>query len=229
MQTIVQTPTADLKESLDFYEKLNFKVLSSECPTLVTDGNVVIEINPDRSARAGVKLFSENWKPIVEELEKVTTVVKTENGYLLSDTCGTWIYLLETDEVITAKNDPTSFSKLGNFSGLSVEAIAFETAAKIWGILGFKYQKGAVEQGWLSLINDSGMIISLMKPLICPHMFFSPSLTYFNGDKNLGIIAEIRAANFPITEEINCFNEAGIVDNIIIRDPGGLGCFVFSD
>ena len=43
------------------------------------------------------------------------------------------------------------------------------------------------------------------------------------------IIEKIRELNFPITEEITHFNDQGIVDNIIIRDPGGFGFFLFSD
>ena len=68
-----------------------------------------------------------------------------------------------------------------------------------------------------------------MKTGSCPHLFFNPSLTYFNGAKNLSIIQQIKTLQIPITEEITHFNKEGIVDNIIIRDPGGLGFFLFSD
>jgi hypothetical protein len=68
-----------------------------------------------------------------------------------------------------------------------------------------------------------------MKPLTCLHLFFNPSLTYFNGGNNLAVIENIRKLGIPITEEITHFNKDGIVDNIIIRDPGGFGFFVFND
>jgi len=54
-------------------------------------------------------------------------------------------------------------------------------------------------------------------------------LTYFNGKQNLEVIEKIRNNAIPITEEITHFNKEGIVDNIIIRDPGGYGFFIFSD
>ena len=54
-------------------------------------------------------------------------------------------------------------------------------------------------------------------------------MTYFNGQKNLAIIEEIRELNIPIAEEITYFNSEGTVDNIIIRDPGGYGFFIFND
>jgi len=73
------------------------------------------------------------------------------------------------------------------------------------------------------------MAVSFMQPNSCPHLFFNPSMTYFNGKNNLPIIAKIREAGILITEEITHFNQEGIVDNIIIRDPGGYGFFIFSD
>ena len=60
-------------------------------------------------------------------------------------------------------------------------------------------------------------------------MAYNPSLTYFNGGKNLPVIAAIREAGIPITEEITHFNEDGIVDNVILRDPGGYGFYIFND
>lgn len=72
-------------------------------------------------------------------------------------------------------------------------------------------------------------MVSLMRPLNCPHLFFNPSLTYFNGGRNPEVIAAIRKAGVPISEEITHFNSRGEVDNVILRDPGGYGFFVFND
>ena len=68
-----------------------------------------------------------------------------------------------------------------------------------------------------------------MGPCCCPHLFFNPSLTYFNGGQNLPVIKAIREAGIPIAEEITHFNEEGVVDNVVLRDPGGLGMFIFND
>ena len=54
-------------------------------------------------------------------------------------------------------------------------------------------------------------------------------MTYFNGGNNLAVIQDIREAGIPITEEITQFNDRGEVDNVIIRDPGGYGFFIFND
>lgn len=233
MRAIIHTPTSDLTQSLDFYNKLNFDVLSEENPLLVTDGKAIIEINPDRYARAGVKCFKASWRKEVEALSKLTAVTKIEKGYLLSDPNGVWIYLVEEElEVATVSiemEDPC-FGIPGNFAGLSLECTDMAATAAIWEAVGFSKSMGELEQGWVMYTNEEGMGISLMKPLMCPHLFFNPSLTYFNGKENNPVIIEkIRALQIPITEEITHFNKEGIVDNIIIRDPGGYGFFIFND
>jgi hypothetical protein len=118
---------------------------------------------------------------------------------------------------------------LGNFVGLSIESVDIAKSTEVWKELGFKIN-GAPEQGWVSCINDDELTINIMKPFMCPHLFFNPSLTYFNGkENNPVVIQEIRNLKVPISEEITHFNDKGIVDNIIIRDPGGYGFFIFND
>lgn len=228
MQTIIQTPTPNLSTSLDFYRRLNFQILNDSQPTLVAEGNTIIEITPERTARAGVKLYQESWDKEVAALRKITTVSPIKNGYLLSDPSGMWIYLLNGQ--FKAPNPlATHKSDLGTCAGLSLESTAIHTAVSIWEALGFTKAMGDIEQGWVAYQNATGFGISLMQPMACPHLFFNPSLTYFNSGQNLAVIEKIRTAGIPITEEITAFNEQGIVDNVIIRDPGGFGFFVFND
>ena len=217
-----------LENSLNFYKKIGFTPLKDTELCLFTDGKVIVEINPNRTARAGVKLFRSNWEKEVLQLEQITTITKIDDGFLLSDPSGAWIYLLEKEEkysIPAGIQTPVT----GQFAGISLESTAIETSIKIWKILGFSKTMGAIEQGWLAMANLEGFTISIMKALACPHLFFSPSFTYFNGKENMDIIAKIKALNVPITEEITHFNPEGIVDNIIIRDPGGFGFFIFSD
>jgi hypothetical protein len=67
MTTIIQTPTNHLENSIDFYKRLDFKKIS-DCPVLLSDGKVVVEINNENTARAGVKLIAVklrfNWLKI---------------------------------------------------------------------------------------------------------------------------------------------------------------------
>jgi hypothetical protein len=229
MNTFLQTPTNNLRHSLDFYKKLNFKILSSESPALVTDGKAIIEINPDRFARAGIKFYKNNWSTKIELLKKLTKVSTIDNGYLLSDNSGVWIYLLESNSSIKFNLDGIKNSTLGNFTGLSIETTDIQKSIEVWEILGFSKTMGSVDLGWIAYENNDKMNVNFMQPNSCPHLFFNPSMTYFNGKNNISIIAKIREAGIPITEEITHFNKENIVDNIIIRDPGGYGFFIFSD
>jgi len=228
MTTIIHTPTNKLETSISFYEKLGFKRLS-ENPIIFSDGKAIIEINPDRSARAGIKLFKESWAKEISKLKEITAITNLANGYLISDPSGVWIFLIETKEESNYKTEDSSFSTLGNFAGLSLETTDFNRSANIYEVLGFTKSMGSIEHGYVSFKNSDDLTVTLMKPLMCPHLFFNPSLTYFNGKNNLSVIEKIRTLNIPITEEITSFNKEGIVDNIIIRDPGGYGFFIFSD
>lgn len=229
MQSLVHTPTNDIKNSLGFYQKLEFKVLTDKTRTLLTDGKAVIEINPDRFARAGVKLYKKSWSKEIAQLKKLTTVHKTKEGFLLSDASNVWIYLLEGESGVKYKTAKTPFSVLGNYAGLSLETLDMERSVAIWKALGFE-TNGSPEQGWVACKNEDELMVNIMNPLMCPHLFFNPSLTYFNGkENNPKVIKKIRALKIPITEEITHFNEKDIVDNVIIRDPGGYGFFIFND
>jgi hypothetical protein len=227
METVIQTPTPKLEQSRDFYTRLGFADLSYGDKHYFADGKVLLEINPNRFARAGLKLYRDSWTEEVAALHKITAVQKTEEGYLLADPSGTWIYLLEDQLELDLKSAPPS--ALGEIAGMSLETLDMPKSAEILTVLGFQQTIGSPEQGWVVYANADGLGVSLMKPHACPHLFFNPSLTYFNGGKNLPVIANIRARGIAITEEITLFNEEGIVDNVIIRDPGGLGFFVFND
>ena len=228
MKVHLITPTSDLTASLDFYASLQFSILSHEKPTLVTDGKVVIEIDPDRFVRPGVKVYTETPEALATQLGALVPVIQNKEGYLLQDPTGTTIYLSNQSFPALA-SAPASTSILGNFAGISLETVDPEKTIAIWKAIGFTRQTGTIDQGWISLTNDHGLGVSIMKMNTCPHLFFNPSLTYFNGGENLKVIEKVRSANIPITEEITHFNNVGIVDNIILRDPGGYGFFVFND
>ncbi len=227
MQTILQTPTPNLAQSLHFYQQLNFQVLPTSS-TIVTDGQVNILINPDRFARLGILIYREDWSTIVLALKKKYTILEQSNGYLLCDPSGVQVHLLHSEPPIISTKE-VSFALTGQFAGVSIETADIAQSIDFWESIGYTIQSGSLDQGWLTFSNGSNVDISLMKLGSCPHLFFNPSLTYFNGTKNLGIIQQLKVLQVPITEEITHFNKEGIVDNIIIRDPGGLGFFLFND
>lgn len=229
MQAIAQTPTNKLANSIDFYQKLGFKKIEANGAVLFTDGKLIIEVNPERMARAGIKLYRPSWKNEVEKLNGMVAITKISNGYLLSDASGVWIYLVEGEPGWQAETSEATFSALGNFAGLSLETTDMKRSGSIYEALGFTVAFGDYEQPFMSF-DFNGFAVTLMKPNSCPHLFFNPSFTYFNGKEgNPVVIEKVRALNIPIAEEITHFNKEGIVDNIIIRDPGGFGFFLFND
>ena len=227
MISFFQTPTPNNLKSQEFYSNLGFKKVSTD-PLIFTDGKAFIEINPDSFARAGLKLFKVNWQTEINILQEKTAVTTIPDGHLLSDPNGVRIYLMEKTAPIDPIAEEKCFGILGDFAGLSLETTDIHRSMEFYQTLGFSISGGSLEKGYLSLGNN-GFTISLMKTLSCPHLFFNPSLTYFNGAENLKIIEKIRKLNIPITEEITCFNKNGTVDNIIIQDPAGLGFFIFND
>ena len=230
VKCVVLTPTPDLQKSLDFYKKLNYKVLSDSDPAVVTDGNVVIQINPERQARAGVRLYKADWSKELDAVKEYTQAIEKDGEFVLADPSGVYVYLSteEPTDWDDAQEDVEAIP--GKFMGLSLESLNFEQSVGFWQALGFEQSTGAADQGWIVLSNGSAVGISLMKSGMCPHLFFNPSFTYFNGkENNPKIIEKIRKSGVEITEEITAFNEQGIVDNIIIRDPGGFGYFIFND
>lgn len=225
MRTLIQTPTNNLSNSIEFYSKLKFNIISDKDPVLVSDGKAFIQINPDRYARAGIKLFRPDWEETVKKLRELANVVKTGDGYLLTDTSGMWIYLIETEDQFELQVSDSSNSALGNYMGIGLETPEVEKSKEIWTILGFERN----DPKWPSYTNEDQLTITFYEPNSCPHLFFNPSLTYFNGAENLKVIEYIRKQNIPIAEEITYFNPNNEVDNIIIRDPGGFGFFIFND
>lgn len=229
IQTIIQTPTPLLENSLKYYEALNFNIISNSNPIIVSDGLAFIEINPNKFARLGLKLYSKSWDKIVAKLPKHVPMQHINDGYLISDVSGLWIYLIEGECPVKLKPETKSTGIPGHFSGISIESIDMNKSVDLLKSLGYKEENGQVDQGWISLKRKDGSVISVMKPGMCPHMFTTPSLTYFNGDKNVEIIEKIKSLDLPITENITYFNENNDVDNIILHDPGHLGAFLFND
>lgn len=225
MKTLIHTRSNDLQNSISYYERLDFKVISESGPVIVSDGKAFIEISESQYARPGLKIYNPDCKATIAELKKLTTVKPDKNGHLLSDANGTWIYLSEEELGFDVDPKEVSTSVLGNYMGICLETIDSGKSSRILKALGFKQPS----PDWPSFTSEHGFTVTLFEPNNCPHLFFNPSLTYFNGKYNLNVIEKIRKLNIPITEEITHFNDQGIVDNVVLRDPSGLGFLVFND
>jgi hypothetical protein len=226
--TTLQIPTPNLKASIAFYKDLNFETASINEQHYVYDEQLQIEINPNHFIRPGIKMYREQWKGCLEKLKELVELTPLESGYLASSPSGCWVYLMDRPSPTLNLNTPNK-TILGNYAGVSLESCAFQKSIEFWHILGFKTTAGSINDPWILLSNEENFKISIMKPNMCPHLFFNPSLSFFNGKENEKIISSIRQKNISIAQEITHFNDKGIVDNIILRDPSGLGFFIFND
>jgi len=229
MKAIIKTPTPDIKRSLEFYQALEYVIINESSPTLISDGKVVIEIDPDRYARAGITFFKDSWKETIDLLNNTTSIIEKDSILITTDPSGVAVYMKESVELPVFQLPDNHVAIPGSFSGLSIESLHFESSLTFWEVFGYQINMGSKEDGWVAMTNDTDIGIGIMRYKICPHLFFNPSYTYFNGKENLKVIENIRKSGVDITEEITHFNKEGIVDNIIIRDPGGFGYFIFSD
>ena len=229
MKSIILTPTPSLDKSIAFYKKLRYHIFTSSDRTLVSDGKIIIEINESRISRPGIVLYKDSWSNEIPELNKLGKVVEKENQYITLDPNGVHVYLRPISDYHEYEIPGETNAIPGNFAGISIECMDFGKSLEFWSIFDYKVTMGGQESGWVSMSNDTDIGIGLMQYGSCPHLFFNPSYTYFNGSNNLNIIEEIRNTGIPLTEEITVFNDQGVVDNIIIRDPGGYGYFIFSD
>ena len=191
MKLTPQTPTADLNQSIVFYEKLGFEIQTLGSRIVALDAQNCIEINPERTARVCIQLHQSNWNKTLLELKSHTPIIKTKEGYLITDPNGIWIKLIvETwDEKITSSNYK---SLLGNYAGVCIETLEVSKSYEFWNLLSFSSKSKDFSKGWIEMKSEVGDSISLIKAQQCPHLFFNPSMTYFNGSHNLEIIESIK-------------------------------------
>ena len=209
----VQTPTPDLAKSRHFYEALGFKEIEGS-PNFFWDGRVCIEVNPHPHARTGIKV-SANF--LADECSIKFPAVDPNGVKLYSDT--------EPDRKLPTMGEP--FGKLGRHAVLSVESHDVSGTVAWWEAKGFTAKVRNYGAPYFEL--GGGLELELMKQGCCGHFSPSPGLTYFNSGENAKVIAEIRKAEIPITQELTMFSDDGSLKDVIIYDPGLTGFFVFND
>lgn len=225
----VVTTTTNVEKSLSFYQKLGFSIESINQSTFATAENTIIQLVNTKSFRSGYKLYRKSWDQELMALDKYVVYIKIENGFVFEFPGGIWIYLMIGDSPCFELGSSHKLSVLGNDCGISIESIEIAKAISIAEILGFSITSGSIDSGWVSMKDKEDNVLSIMNGLSCPHTFYNPSISFFNGMKNIKIIEKIRSLDIDIAEEITVFNNKGDVDNVIIKDPGGLGFFIFSD
>ncbi len=228
MARFLQTTTPHLQTTLDFYQSLNFQHAFVEGMHFVGDGGLLIGINEARTSRLGLAIVGEDRDEIEKAMTPMSPIHKNEEGLMMADPSGVVTTVSANDlELPEFENQP---SALGNAAGLTIETANMEGSLAYYEALGFETTMDKASDGWLAMKDKSGFGLSLLNIGMCPHLFFNPSVSFFNGKEgNPKIIQNLRDKGISFAEEITQFNKEGIVDNVIVRDPGGLGFFVFND
>src|SRR5688572_4730726 len=118
MTCILQTPTPDLERSKAFYQSLGFQSIAHESLTLYTDGKVLIRINPERTARAGIRIYQDDWHDEVGQLKQHAVVHEKDGVFVLADPGNSWIYLETGATPVDFTPAEQSTSALGNSMGI---------------------------------------------------------------------------------------------------------------
>ncbi len=229
MKIISHLSSPNFDSSRQFYKVFNFKTLhEDELGEYISDGKYIFLINKNRKGRNGLICY-------VEDIEKYTSIYNSiydseHDGTFIQDPNGIRILLKPLDDYPLLDSFDKSLSTFGNPFGMGIETIDIEESIKFWKELGFIPPEGApISNGYIGLKNQN-FELTLYRYGVCPHSFNNPSYTYFNGkEANPIIIKKIRESGITISEEIDIFNNNNFIDNVIMKDPGGTGFFIFND
>ena len=81
-------------------------------------------------------------------------------------------------------NHSNSKSLLGNFGGVCIETLDVSKRYEFSNLIGFSSASKDFSRGWIEMRSEAGDSISHLQAQQCPHLFFNPSLIYFNGYRN---------------------------------------------
>lgn len=233
-QIITQIAAPDAEESLAHYRKLGYQEhVLSDAMYLFFDKASSFILNTARDARHGLRCFVDDIEMARRDWQEITVLYDSDGGFFCTDPNGVYLFFQSrTDSAqILNKTDANEHCLCGVNYGLGIESGRFDTSLAFYTHLGYKSDKPANEKtAYITLTHDAGPPITLFKPNTCPHAFYNPSFTFFNGKEgNKKVIEDLTTAQVTIRQGISWFNPDGEVDNIIISDPGGFHSFIFND
>ncbi len=218
-------------DSHDFYKKMGFvNRFSNESITVFSDSQMDIIIRHHASARHGFTVYADDLDPLLASIPFAK--FELDGGVLIADPNGVkcWLYNANDHPELLA-DKPENKNRMGTCYGAGIESVHFDASIAFYAYLGYKPTSVVTDQSqYITLSREDGIDITLYKPGICPHAFYNPSLTYFNGKEgNKRVIEDLRKSGITFREEITLFNEEGLVDNIIVSDPAAFHSFIFND
>lgn len=225
MKLIVQIAAQNKTRCQEFYKSLDFELKQlDENRSVAYDSQFEILMNHSTNARLNLQLFPDDYDSYIQKFEE-----KKENDSGALILCPSGVQLQVNKKQIKHHQSENK-TLLGTYYGAGIECFDLNKSLAFWNKLGFEKIMGGLEAGFIVLKADEHATITLYSQNSCKHQFFNPSITFFNGKEgNPKVIEKIREKGIFISEEITIFNDKGIVDNIIVGDPGGLHFFLFND
>lgn len=229
---VVRTSGQNRPRLHTFYDKLGWQSLNND-GSYRYDGQVIIELAGQNDARTSILMYSDDKDKIAKKLIDLgRNIIQTEASFICVDPNGVRWEIGDSDAFPDVHfNRDFERSLLGKYFGLGIESIEFEKSAKFYQALGYSIRSGEIEKkSYLTMSQDGCQDITIFYPGTCPHSFYNPSLTFFNGKEgNPKLISAMRTKDIVFTEEITVFSEDNSIDNVIVEDGGGLHFFVFND
>lgn len=226
MNLCLTTPAPSPDRSAAFLTRLGFEPSAGNA-RLMTDGAALIDVDPEPRARAGVRVWRASLAEAAGEALEHHGAVAFEGGKLVTAPSGVPVWVM--DGAGPDLDPGPRGALLGQFAGVSLETPSLSRSVAFWGdLLGVQVAAGGADKGWVTLRRPGMADLSLMGPLVCPHSFANPSFTYFNGDRNPEVLESIRATGLEVFEEVGA-RDGAPAENVILREPGGVGFFVFND
>lgn len=229
-KVIINSAAQNINRVSAFYDKIGFKnALNNQI--YVTDNQSVIKLNSSNSTRVCIELYTDNSPKIRELL--MPSIFEKDSSYVTSDPNGVLIDVFDiADYPNLTFPDNSDTSLLGNYAGIGIETLKMKESVDFYVMLGYN-SPGELNgsESYLTLQNDELPPLTLFKMGMCPHSFYNPSLTFFNGkEQNPILIKKMKELGITFTEEVTVFSKDSTqLENVIVEDGGGLHFFVFND
>jgi len=157
---LLESPLLEKDKSIAFYTKLGFEISREKDIYIAKESRFIILLNPATTSQPTLHVYG----------AKETKSFFGPSGTLIHLNKEKCPYTLGQKQSI-----------LGNYYGVSLETASLQDSYSLWRKLGFKGTYSPTP-GWIEL-NKAGQHLSIQQSNQCPHLFFNPSLTFFNGQK----------------------------------------------
>lgn len=182
--------TADIRASVEFYERLGFTQAQTgdiwpHPYGVLTDGRVCIGLHQTRLespaltyVQPGVAGHVAALEQLGIELSTLNTGSEVFNEVGFRDPAGHPVRLLEARTYSPADRPPLESSRCGGFLALSLPAPHLERVSRFWQALGFTGEEQAEPYPHLRLEGDDAVGLALHRP----RFFAEPLLVFADAD-----------------------------------------------